>query len=231
MSSCSRFSATFGVEQITDGLSNVCMGHGKGGESLANKEARKRPKITSLWDHLDTPKDSLPQRKLRPAESLLLKFLDEELLKLPVEDTDIYYEALIKCPEEISPDRRLAFLNYEDGNPARAAKRLANYWDFRHEVFGPSRCFLPMTLAGAMQDEVLPMSQMRVAQLLPTTDEAGRSIIYFSRGNRDWSRYSLKQEYMTIIYQIELLMRIEEIRKKGFIFLFDCRNSKKSITL
>ena len=213
-----------GVEQITDGLSNACIDHGD--ESLARNEARKRPKLSSLWDRLNTPKDPLAQRKLTPAESLLLKSLDEELLKLPVEDTDIYYEALIKCPEEISPDRRLAFLNY-DGNPARAAKRLANYWDFRHEVFGPSRCFLPMTLAGAMQDEVLPMAQRAVYQLLPATDAAGRAILYFAFQKRDWEQYSLKQEFMAIIYQMELLMGTEEIREKGFIFLIDGRNSTR----
>lgn len=222
-----------GVEEIARRLCDVDFV--KDGDDPVGKhnKSRKRPiksstaSPSSLWDLFDAQDDALAQKKLTQEELSLLKSLDEELLKLPVEDTDIYYEALIKCPDEISAERRLAFLDYEDGNPARAAKRLANYWDFRHEVFGHARCFLPMTLAGAMQDEVLPMAQRAVYQLLPATDASGRAILYFAYQKRDWEQYSLKQEFMAIIYQMELLMQIDDMRKKGFIFLIDGRNSSR----
>ena len=58
----------------------------------------------------------------------------------------------MRCPDEVSDVKRLAFVEHEGGDVSKAALRLIKYWNFRLELFGDDRCYLPMTLLGAMQD-------------------------------------------------------------------------------
>ena len=160
-------------------------------------------------------------------DSQLLQALDNEILKLPSSATAAYRQALAKCPGEVSVERRKAFLHCEDGNPSLAAQRLARYWDFRLEMFGPDKCFLPMTLTGAMADEMMPMAERRVFQLLPCKDKGGRSIILATLANRDFSIYSIEQEIMNLFYLIETIVATNQEPGRGIVTLIDGRNTNR----
>ena len=66
-----------------------------------------------------------------------------------------YIMATTKCPDEISNERKLLFLQCEENSIPLKAERLALYWQYRLDGFGEDRCFEPMTLAGAMMDEII----------------------------------------------------------------------------
>ena len=108
----------------------------------------------------------------------LLASLDEELAKLPSDSAASYYQAVKKCPLEVSTERRLAFLECDANNATLAAKRLAGHWELRLEFLGPEKCYLPMVLAGAMAEEMVNIATRKVHRLLPCADAAGRGIIY-----------------------------------------------------
>jgi hypothetical protein len=79
---------------------------------------------------------------------LLLAALDQHMTTLPAQSTAAYFMATTKCPDEVSNERKLLFLEREESNVPLAAQRLALYWQYRLNGFGEDRCFEPMTLAG-----------------------------------------------------------------------------------
>ena len=75
-------------------------------------------------------------------------------------------------------------------NATRAARRIVAYWDIRFATFGEDRCFLPMTISGAMQDEVNGMTKHSMYQVLPKPDASGRTIMCLDYGRRDFNTFS-----------------------------------------
>ena len=184
---------------------------------------------TSGMSGLNIGGSSLPGvNGLNPAQSnQLLQALDREIMKLPPSATDAYRQALAKCPDEVSAEWRKVFLEGEEGNPSLAARRMAKYWQFRLDTFGPDKCFLPMTLTAAMADELMPMADRRVYQLLPCTDGAGRAIVYLRLANRDYSSYSMDQEIMCLFYLVETVVATNRGRDRGFVLLIDGRDTSR----
>jgi len=78
-----------------------------------------------------------------------------------------------------------------------------------------------MTLAGAMRDEVMNMAKSGMCQLMPTTDAAGRAIIYVRLAKRDYSLYSVKQEIMWLTYLLEIVVQHKSLRSRGVVFIAD----------
>ena len=153
--------------------------------------------------------------------------LENEISTLPTSDTAAYRQAQQRCPDQLSDERKMAFVEYEDGNIANAARKLVKYWSERLDAFGPERAFLPMTLAGTMQDEVMDWVQRPIWQLLPATDSAGRSILFAQTSLRDFSQYTTEQELRSFMYLLETLMEDDARRRKGFIVLYDGRDLQR----
>lgn len=149
--------------------------------------------------------------------------LDGEIRRLPSAQTAAYRRATVECPDQVSDERKMAFLDYEQSEPSLAAKRLVDYWNFRLDVFGADRCFLPMTLNGAMKDEVVPMTKQCILQLMPVTDTAGRAILFFSPNRRNFDVYGVEQEFRALLYFFETIMEDAELRKRGVVMLIDGR--------
>ena len=78
-----------------------------------------------------------------------------ELNLLSTEQTSAYRRAEVECPAQVSDERKMAFVERESGDVALAASRLARHWKFRLAHFGGDKCFQPLTLAGAMIDDLL----------------------------------------------------------------------------
>jgi len=58
-----------------------------------------------------------------------------------------------------------------------AAQRFVNYWQGRREVFGEGKYLLPMTLSGALRDDLAAI-ETGMYLLLPKKDLSGRQIIF-----------------------------------------------------
>ena len=153
-----------------------------------------------------------------------LQLLEDEMSRLPSDRTAAYRRAKDVCPFELAQDRRREFIERENGNIARAAIRMARYWQMRLDLFGEDKCYLPMTLAGAMADEVAPAMEMKIHQVLPVTDAAGRQIIYTDFSLRDYGRYSMEQEIRWFFFLVEALRDSENGRKNGFVMLINAKN-------
>ena len=162
-----------------------------------------------------------PPAPVSAYDDLLLAALDRHMMTLPTQSTTAYFMATTKCPDEISNERKVLFLQCEENSIPLAAERLALYWQYRLDGFGEDRCFEPMTLAGAMQDEVINMAKSGFYQLMPNTDAAGRAIIYARIIKRDYSRYSVRQEFMWLTYLIEIVVQHTNLRSRGYVYLFD----------
>ena len=153
-----------------------------------------------------------------------LSRLEQEMAALPIRQTESYRRAQHQCPDEVSDRRKMAFVEYDNGSVAEAAARLALYWEERLSAFGPDRAFLPMTLAGAMKDEVVPMINYPIWQCLPVTDSAGRTILCGEPSRRDFTKYSPEQEVRALMYMLETLLDDDDVRRKGCVALYNAQD-------
>jgi hypothetical protein len=76
-----------------------------------------------------------------------------------------------------------------------------------------------------MNDEVMNMAQMKVFQLMPHTDVAGRGIIFECWGNRDLARYAPRQEFRALTYLLHILMQDDTVRRRGYVMLVNGANT------
>lgn len=107
-----------------------------------------------------------------------LSLLLHELVDLPGQEKAAYLQAVIRCPDQAnSRSHQAAMLRREEYDAKRAAKRIAKYWEERKLAFGEARAFLPMTLHGALGDEVASMLESRIYYVLPGRDDGGRTIV------------------------------------------------------
>lgn len=156
-----------------------------------------------------------------------LSRLEDELGRLPPAQTAVYRRAAAEFPHLITDERKMQFLECEDNDEVLTARRLAKHWEIRMELFGPGRCFLPMTMAGAMEREVEQMVKRSIEQLLPVTDTAGRAILHIDPSRRDFAKYSIEQEAMGTWYLLETLTETPELRRRGVVCLLDARNYRR----
>jgi len=110
--------------------------------------------------------------------TFLVKQMRLEIERTPVESKKALVEAEAQCREEEFSDARLEmFLRCMGVDVKMAAQRFVNYWECRREVFGPEKYLLPMTLGGALRDDLVAI-EAGVFCLLPRTDVSGRQILY-----------------------------------------------------
>ena len=200
-----------GIQTITNGFSGLGFGGVTGGINVYGSESSAGP-------------NSSPQAPLSTDDNSLLAALDQHMTTLPAQSTAAYFRATTKSPDEVSNERKLLFLQCEENSVPLAAERLALYWQYRLDSFGEDRCFDPMTLMGAMRDEITNMAKSGFAQLLPNTDAAGRAIIYFRMDRRDYSLYSVKHEVMWLTYLLETVTLNQSLQSRGFVLLIDNSN-------
>ena len=200
-----------GIQAITNVFSGLGLGGDTGEINVYGGESTGGP-------------GSSPPAPLPMNDCSRLAALDQHMMTLPTQSTAAYFMATTKCPDEVSNERKLLFLQCEENNVPLAAQRLALCWQYRLDGFGEDRCFEPMTLAGAMRGEVVNMVKSGIGQLMPTTDAAGRAIIYVRLCKRDYARYSVKQEVMWLTYLLEIAVQHKSLQSRGFVVLFDISN-------
>ena len=224
-----------GIQTVTNGISGLGLGVAAGA-AASTTSTMSRPGVGSSEMTDDTGDSNVygvestaspgafPPAPLSDNDYLLLAALDQQMKILPAQATAAYFMATAKCPDQVSNERKLLFLQCEENNVPLAAERLALYWQYRLDGFGEDKCFDPMTLLGAMRGEVVNMGKSGVVQLMPNTDAAGRAIIYAIIGKRDYSQYSVKQEVMWITYLLEIVVQHKSLQGRGFVLLMDTSN-------
>jgi hypothetical protein len=115
-------------------------------------------------------------KDLKKNESLV----NEAIENMQDKDKADYVYALEHAPLLVRKESCIAdFLRSEKGIPEAAAKRLVDYWRIRREIFGRQRAFLPMTLQGAMSEDI-DVLKAGVIVLLPP-DKHGRPVLFVKR--------------------------------------------------
>ena len=154
----------------------------------------------------------------------IIRRLDDELRRIPSTDKLAYYCAIeASCPDATNIERKLAFVEYNNGSIPRAAKQIVSYWQGRLEVFGAERAYLPMALSGTLQDEVLKFTSMKKLQPLPMKDTAGRTVLFFTPARRNLAVYTERQEVMVLWYLFDILMDDPMARRNGVVMVGDVR--------
>ena len=150
-------------------------------------------------------------------ETVWLQRLEQELAGIPPADKSAYVEAVAKCPELALNDRsrRLGMLRRMENItaatasggdvdcPRLAARRLVRHWEERRNVFGDDLCYLPMTLHGAMRDEVASVMAHRVHRILPEVDRGGRAVLLSDVSKAVRETLSIKSEVRFAIRKCE----------------------------
>lgn len=141
-------------------------------------------------------------------EAVWLQRLEQEVAVIPIADKSAYVVAVAKCPELALNDRsrRLSMLRRMENIaaataaggdvdcPRLAARRLVRYWEERRNVFGDDLCYLPMTLHGAMRDEVASIMAHTVHRILPEVDRGGRDVLLSDVSKAVRETLSIKSE-------------------------------------
>jgi len=170
---------------------------------------------------------ALNEREITQQE---LDAFDEALENLPSEDNA---EAAIAaktviCPELVELETNPSlFLRCENGSPHRAAKRFAAYWDFRVELLGNERAFLPISLAegGAYHEDEEMIRMMRESPtyryILPD-DIHGRSVLFIEadQQNEATMQFSRQERLRYSFYVWHRIMRKRSSISKGVIWIY-----------
>lgn len=169
-----------------------------------------------------------PDDAVKATDADILR-LDAELNTIEPSYKDAYLHACLHCPSEVnSRDRKAAFLEREGLNASRAALRLVAYWELRLSTFGADRAFLPMTIDGAIQDDVADMIQHCVVHVMPLTDTSGRAVVFYQPSRRNLAAFPIKQEGRALFYLFDSLTLDPTIRRAGFVGIADYRNVSRS---
>mmetsp|Transcript_13722 Transcript_13722/g.20769 ORF Transcript_13722/g.20769 Transcript_13722/m.20769 type:complete len:213 (+) Transcript_13722:930-1568(+) len=132
-----------------------------------------------------------------------------------IEHKESFQRALLQCPEQLSDKEKLRFLRRVDFDPKAAAERMVGYWERRLSVFGPEYCYLPFTLEGALQRDVVALER-GVFQVLGT-DVSNRGVLLFDCGPHDWTMYSVHS--MVCCNVVMLYFFLTHTQKHGLTYI------------
>jgi len=158
--------------------------------------------------------------------STKLSELAVALDKLPLENKVSYVEAQSKCPHLLDSDFHLLFLRCERWNVELAVTRVTKYWDERVALFGPTKAFEPLTVAGALRDDHQAAS-LGIFNILPGCDADGRSVVWVDASAfPDKNSKEVTRESMCrfMWYAFHAALENENAQKHGVVTLFYNRN-------
>ena len=100
---------------------------------------------------------------------------------LPGEDKCYLLQAMQKVPQLVELESNpLKFIQREDLDIGKAAARLALYWKFRFEYFGPDRACLPMTITGHGALENTDIAALRTGMFIPLQSQL-HPVLFYNR--------------------------------------------------
>ena len=184
------------VEQDLRGITSDVNGLRLGSSAAGPDDDEEGEKDAGSRKKRKGDKETKPRRTPAARRTSLddLSKLELEILRMPPDAKESYVEACLKCPELLTPEHKTAFIEYASFDTHEAAIRLCEYWKIRVATFGADRAFLPMTLTGAMKDEVKGMIEYCPMQILPMPDLSGRPVLFFNPSRRNFDQFSQESE-------------------------------------
>lgn len=140
--------------------------------SLTEEERdRYRAEVYGTDSHLAETEDMI-----RNGLELLQRALDD----MPSELKQDYQEAVEQVPDLVRAESpAIEFLRVTRYDAWEAARRLVEYWSTRKQVFGPDRSLTPMTLEGAMAEDVKYLEKAVLYVL--EDDQHERPVVFYDR--------------------------------------------------
>eukprot|EP00549_Striatella_unipunctata_P019628 CAMPEP_0118706328 /NCGR_PEP_ID=MMETSP0800-20121206/20490_1 /TAXON_ID=210618 ORGANISM="Striatella unipunctata, Strain CCMP2910" /NCGR_SAMPLE_ID=MMETSP0800 /ASSEMBLY_ACC=CAM_ASM_000638 /LENGTH=349 /DNA_ID=CAMNT_0006608837 /DNA_START=74 /DNA_END=1123 /DNA_ORIENTATION=+ len=170
----------------------------------------------------DTKTSTMSWGKRKPlTESEMQDLLDrmeyELTTNIPNEEKGSYLQAVEQCPNEVNVVRKKRFIHRADLDPAEAAARLVYYWKERLAIFGPEKCYMPMTINGALCDDWEALS-CGGCMILPGTDSSGRRFFFVDPTKIKFDTYTQEQLLRAWWYYLEALLDTDEsVAEKGAV--------------
>jgi hypothetical protein len=115
----------------------------------------------------------------------------------------------------------IALLRCQKFDAWAAASRLVAYWKLRKLTFGSERAFLPMSLDGAMAEDI-DAFRIGVVQILPN-DENGRAVFFFDRIRAVRSLLTRDALGRCFFYLAQVLLEREDVQKCGYVFVVNVK--------
>jgi hypothetical protein len=174
----------------------------------------------------------------RPSIQNGLRIMIDAIHASSESDKEAYLEAVRQCsPELLHKECNLEhFLICEEYDPWAAAQRVLRYWSLRREFFGPHLCYQPLTLQGAMKEDVEYLQKGFVYPLFP--DSHGRPVVFYDR-IRATKRVAPRQIVSRCLFYVCCLAAAELYEQnhqkqdsmsdpapdqhQGLVFLVNCR--------
>ena len=111
----------------------------------------------------------------------------------------------------------------------QTAKKIVEYWQRRYDAFGEDLAFKPMTLAGAMADEVGPMASFCMHRISTRKDTAGRAVVLVTPRRVIKSLYPRHRHKRAFWYTMECLAQDPDARRNGVVIVGDGRGAHPGI--
>lgn len=149
----------------------------------------------------------------------LVEQVEQEVGRYALEQKNAFMQAIERCPDVvIAESHPIKFLRAVEYDPQLAARQILDFWSFRLELFGPERAFLPMTLQGAMADD-LPYLEgaWQLNYMTPVRDLKGRKILCCDRSLIDPQRFGRDRLLRQIFYTGCVLARDLETQIRGCV--------------
>ena len=131
-----------------------------------------------------------------------------------------YLMAKDVVPDECNDAHKLMFLRCEVFDVDRAVGRFVKYWNTRVAVFGEDKAFLPLTIDGALKDDIDSI-KVDYLQIADKTDPEGRAILLFDF-NKEGEDVSSDSLLRVVWYQVHVALRQESCQKKGVVAYVRC---------
>jgi hypothetical protein len=140
----------------------------------------------------------------------------EALEQIPPVDKAAYLEAVERAPDLVARETcPVAFVRGENYDAWAAASRFVAYWKNRRLTFGPDRFILPMTLNGAIAEDIQAF-MMGLAFVLPD-DEKGRAVLFFDRIRLVRSVISRDEVIRILFYFLQVMLDDNSVQTGGYV--------------
>lgn len=134
-----------------------------------------------------------------------------------------YQEALRRVPELVERESSAAaFLRSTRYDPQAAAMKLVDYWSIRRKVF-QDRAFLPMTMNGAMEEDMEYLNKAIVVIL--ANDKHLRPVVFTDRIRCTKEVAPRDSVVRCFFYGLQTLAEQQNVQRKGYVYIENYRVS------
>lgn len=189
-------------------------------EEKAEREALTDEEKKRLEDEVYGKENDIEETE--DMQSTGIAMIQDAIEAIPASEKSEYNEALQRVPDLVETESPyLVFLRASRWDSWAAARQLVDHWRGRVKIFGRDKAFLPMTLDGAMAEEV---PYLETAIVVPAgEDHRGRAVVFLDRVR--CTREIAPREHAARCwwYLLHTLSENEIAQKRGFIMLASLR--------